>query len=321
MTLGPYVRILGRGQGRSRSFTFEEAQEAMRITLTGDPAPEAVGAMLMLMRMKGEVPDEIAGFAAAAREGLVGRLPVDLDWPSYAAGRTRGLPWFLLSARLVAQGGHKVLLHGWNSHQASHASVREALSLIGLTPSTDLSAAEDALIASNIAYLPLEAFAPKLHDLLQLRDVLNLRSCVNTVVRVLNPFSAPAGVQGVFHPPYRELQQEACLRLGQSALSIIKGGGGEFERNPAKQVEIYGLRGGQIWEAAAQPSLEGHQRMGDGPTDPALLTGLWDGSWHDAYCEDIVLGTAALALDTLGVEAPEQTARDLWAARDRSLAA
>ena len=84
--------------------------------------------MLMLLRMKGETADEIAGFVCAARASLpdwTGPRPA-LDWPSYAAGRTRGLPWFLLSARLVAQAGFPVLLHGWNSDQSAGAAVRDA---------------------------------------------------------------------------------------------------------------------------------------------------------------------------------------------------
>ena len=109
MTLSDHVRTLGRGPGRARSLTGDEAQEAMRLMLEEGCAPEAIGALLMLMRMKGETAEEIAGLAAAAQSSLPELPTVDLDWPSYAAGRTRGAPWFLLSARLVAEAGHRVL--------------------------------------------------------------------------------------------------------------------------------------------------------------------------------------------------------------------
>jgi len=42
--LAPFVRILGRGPGRSRNLTPGEAFEAMQIILSGRAAPEAVGA-------------------------------------------------------------------------------------------------------------------------------------------------------------------------------------------------------------------------------------------------------------------------------------
>ncbi len=320
MSLAPFVRILGRGPGRSRSLTFDEAEEAMRLILNGDAAPEAVGAMLMLLRMKGETPDEIAGFVTAAR----GRMPTlpqpALDWPSYAAGRTRGLPWFLLAARLVAQAGHPVLLHGWNTHQQEHASVRGALSHAGVAMTTAATVA-DVLRRDGIAYLPLEGFAPQLLSLLQLRDVLGLRSCINTVLRVLNPAGASAGVQGVFHPPYRDLQADAGVLLGQRALTIIKGGGGEFERHPCKGVAAYGLRAAARWERPFDALLPDTRRLNDGAQDPARLTALWNGTLQDDFARHIVTGTAALALDTLGVADSEQTALELWSNRHRSRAA
>ena len=70
MTLAEHVRTLGRGPGRSRSLTQDEAADAMRLMLQGDAAPEAVGALLMLLRMKGETAEEIAGFARAEHRGF-----------------------------------------------------------------------------------------------------------------------------------------------------------------------------------------------------------------------------------------------------------
>src|SRR5438128_4927493 len=94
----PYVRTLGRGPGRSRSLTREEAREALGMVLRGEADPVQVGAFLMLLRYRGEDPLEMAGLVEAARESFApalpsARPPVALDWPSYGAGRTRGGPW------------------------------------------------------------------------------------------------------------------------------------------------------------------------------------------------------------------------------------
>ncbi len=313
--LAPYVRILGRGANLSRSMTLEEAQEAMEIVLRGEAAPEAIGAMLMLMRMKGETAEEIAGFVRAARTVAPAVGFAALDWPSYAAGRTRGLPWFLLSAKLVASAGHPVLMHGWNSHQNPVASVRDALPKIGIPTLQSRNFGE---LDGNIGYLPLEVFSPELFDLLRLRDVFNLRSCVNTVLRVLNPASARASVQGVFHPPYRELQQDAGRILGQEAMTVLKGGGGEFERHPAKEAALFGLRGGEAWEGKAPALTDEHVRLAEGAetVDPAALAGLWTGEYEDPFALSIVLGTAEVAFQTLGADV---NVGDLWAARDRNI--
>ena len=323
MSLAPYVQILGRGPGRARSFTYAEAQAALTIVLSGQAAPESVGAMLMLLRMKGETAPEIAGFVAAARASLPdwpGPRPA-LDWPSYAAGRTRGLPWFLLSAKLVARAGFPVLLHGWNSDQQVGAAVREALPKLGIVTATDLAHASALLSDDGIAYLPLETLSPGLFRLLRLRTVFGLRSCINTVLRVLNPGQAPAAVQGVFHPPYREIQMDAGILLGQPNLTILKGGGGEFERHPTKDVALYGLRIGQPWEATAPALLDETRRLAEAPNTPTALLDLWDGRLADPFATAIVLGTAALALETVGVADGHKLAHDLWQGRPLSRAA
>lgn len=318
MTLARHVRTLGRGPGRSRSLTQDEAFEAMTLMLSDAP-PEAVGALLMLLRMKGETPEEIAGLAAAAQDALEPVPQADLDWPSYAAGRTRGAPLFLLSARVVAQAGHRVLMHGWNG---SDPKVRAGLAQAGIAVADDAADAERLLARDRIAYLPLETLHPALFRLLNLRAVLGLRSCVNTVCRMLNPARAEAGVQGVFHPSYRPLQADAALLLGWRNLSVIKGGGGEFECHPAKDIACFGLRNGASFEDL-MPARIDQTRSLAGSDDPSL-SGFLPGFLRDgppAFETAVVLATAQLALETLGRADAGALAADLWSARDRSHAA
>ena len=297
MSLADHVRTLGRGQGRSRSLTQDEAQAAMALMLQGDAAPEAIGALLMLMRMKGETAEEIAGFAAAAQAHVPTLPQVDLDWPSYAAGRTRGLPWFLVSALMVAQSGKRVMLHGWNG---ADPTVRNGLATLGIPLARTAAEAEAALSAGNIVYMPLEDLCAPLLRLLSLREVLGLRSCVNTVCRMLNPARATASVQGVFHPSYRLLQADAAQRLGWHALTVIKGGGGEFERHPAKAIEAFGLRNGAPWQDTEAARLAQTRRLADSAGHINSLKVALSSAALPRFETEVILGTAQLALDTLG---------------------
>ena len=306
MSLAPYVQIVARGKGRARSMTMAEAHDAMALILIGDVAPEAVGALLMVMRLRGETPEEIAGFTLALRNHVRGHLPkADLDWPSYAAGRSRGAPLFLLAARLVGLAGFYVSMHGWNSHQTASASVREAIDLAG----------------PKVTYSALETLCPAAFRLLSLRDTFGLRSCFNTVLRMWNPANAAATVQGVFHPSYRSLQAEAAVLLGQQTLSIIKGGGGEFERHPSKETIVFGLRDGMHIQQPASPILQRTRRLHE-PGTHVDLHRLWQGHVQDAFATATVTGTAALALWTLKAAptpaAAESMARDLWASRHQT---
>mgnify|MGYP001627859103 FL=1 len=288
MTLATHVRTLGRGPGRSRSLTREEATDAMQVMLSGDAAPEAIGALLMLMRMKGETADEIAGFAWAAQQAIAQVKGVALDWPSYAAGRTRGAPWFLDAARRVADAGHPVLIHGWNG---GDDTIRNGLAPTGIFRAETVDEASRAIARDGIAYLALETAHPALYALLKLRAVLGLRSCVNTVCRMLNPGRALASVQGVFHPSYRLLQADAAQLLGWNALSVIKGGGGEFERNPAQEIAGFGLRNGAPWQQTF-PALSDETRRMKADT---ITADTEPGDFERAIIE----GTVELALQTL----------------------
>ncbi len=317
MTLAAHIRTLGRGPGRARSLTQSEAADAMQCVLEGaDPA--AVGALLMLLRMKGETADEIAGFVSGLQNTVPRISGVALDWPSYAAGRTRGLPWFLLSAQLVARAGYPVLIHGWNGPDGS---VRNGLQSARIEVAESLDHATKLIQTHSIAYLPLEVLSPDVLGLLKLRESLGLRSCINTVARMLNPARATCSVQGVFHPSYRLLQSDAAKLLGWSSLSVIKGGGGEFERHPSKDVAIFGLRNRVEWQETCPAMIDETRRLADTTATSCDLTSLWTGEASDPFAEAIVVGTAALALDTLGATSPQQIAHDLWTTRNHAHAA
>ena len=285
---------------------MSEADRAMSVILSGQAEPEAVGALLMVLRLRGETDAEIAGFTAALRRVSPKTLPAaDLDWPCYAAGRTRGAPLFLLSARLVADAGFCVFMHGWNSHQGSAYGLRHAIERVGFK-------------GSGLHYAPLDALNPTAFALLNLRDTFGLRSCINTVLRMWNPSHAPASVQGVFHPSYRGLQSRAATLLGDQNLTVIKGGGGEFERNPAKETALFGVRDGTVFEDRACALLAETRRLHE-PDTSVDLAKLWDGTQSDPFAIATVTGTAALALWSLGaadnIADCEAMSDQLWAGR------
>jgi anthranilate phosphoribosyltransferase len=310
-----FVRILGRGPGRSRALTREEARTALGMVLRGEADPHQIGAFLMLLRYRGEDPDEIAGLVDAAREvaGLGGGGPVDLDWPSYGAGRTRGAPWFLLAALALAQAGHRILMHGSNEF-SSGTSVAAALRSLGLRPAADRTDAAALIARTGFAYLPLACFCPALDQLLALRRLLGLRSPINTVARLLDPFDASASVDGVFHPPYIDLHLATADRLARPRLLVIKGGGGEAERNPAKPTIAYLFqRGTGRCEMAMTPLIEAK------PATPSDFVQVWRGEGNVEAETATVRATIGLALLAMNATAtPAQADADaqrIWDAR------
>ena len=314
-----YVATLGRGPGRSRALTREEAADAMGMLLSGAADRLQVGAFLMLLRYRGEDPAEITGLVEGARPVTdIAGAQADLDWPSYGAGRTRGAPWFLLAALALAASGVRVLMHGTNEFTGG-TTVEDALAQLGIPPANGADDARRLLLGDRFAYLPIRALSPPLAELLGLRRLLGLRSPINTVARLLNPAGAPAGVDGVFHPPYIETHLAVAERLARPRLLVLKGGGGEAERNPRKPVTVH------LWSTSAGrhelalPALD----VSDEPAEPDF-TALWRGQVRSPAIEARITATIALGLIALGQIAPGQSgdeeARSCWQTRMESTA-
>jgi anthranilate phosphoribosyltransferase len=317
-----YIRTLGRGKRGARDLSSDEAQQAFRMILADQVLPEQLGAFLMLLRMKEETGTELAGFVRAAREFIPAPpCMVDLDWSSYA-GKRRQLPWFLLSALLLAQQGLRIFMHGLAGRRDNRLYTPTALAALGITPSPSLEAAAQAIDTRHFAFVSLEDMAPRLAHLIALRDVLGLRSPVNSLARMLNPFAAPYVLQGIFHPGYRAIHRDAAIALGQAHMTVIKGEGGEIERNPDAPTEAYTVRHGESSEQQ-WPALFAMRHTKDETLDPGRLAAVWRGEAHDEYGEGAVIGTTAVALHSLGratdVNSADKLARELWENRSREL--
>lgn len=108
----------------------------------------------MLLRLKEETPEEIAGFTLGTRDtfDLPANIPaVDIDWSSYA-GKRRQLPWFILSALLLAQNGSKVFMHGTGGHTPGRIYTRETLQNLAFRLRT---ASIKPLFIWQVAILPM----------------------------------------------------------------------------------------------------------------------------------------------------------------------
>jgi anthranilate phosphoribosyltransferase len=317
----PFIQMLGKGKHGSRDLSQQEAEQALNMILAGQVEPIQLGAFLMLMRVKEETAAEVAGFVQAARASLKlpAKLPhVDFDWATYA-GKRRQLPWYLLSALLLASHGMPVLMHGIGGGTAGRVWVPDALAALGIKPAASTQEAADRVARKQFAYLPLAVLNTELQHILDLKALLGLRSPVHTVIRMLNPFGASASIMGIFHPGYDDTHQQAGALLGEQNLAVFKGEGGEAERNPDGVCNVKLLRAGEML-SEEWPAMFGSRHMKDETMDVGRLGQLWRGEIDDEYGRAAVTGTAAIALRALGkadsIAAAEALAAKLWAERD-----
>lgn len=293
-----YVRIVGKGKRGSRSLTFEEAVDAFGQILDGEVLDAQLGAFLMLLRVKEETVDELAGFVTATRERLtLPALSVDLDWSSYA-GKRRHYPWFLLAALTLAKSGVRVFMHGAAGHTINRLYTEDVLPVLGFSACQSENDVAKALDEHNFAFLPLHVFSPKLSELIDLRNVMGLRSPVHTLARLINPFNATVTLQAIFHPAYRTSHQQTAIRLGYQNAAVIKGEGGEFERNPDARTLVLGIKDGVGYETEWDMLNESRSDVEE-TFDLNEFVSVWQGKTKHGYGEKAVVGTLALTLVAL----------------------
>ncbi len=317
-----FVAILGRGKTKQRHLTLEESREAMEMLLRGEVEREQIGAFLMLLRLKEEAPEEIAGFAMGSRATFSrpDTLPaVDLDWSSYAGKRVQ-LPWYILSALALVGAGYRVVMHGTEGHTPGRVYTREVLESLKVPIADSFETAVAHVTASGFAYLPLEVLSPPLKEMINLRPILGLRSPVHSFTRMLNPFDAPAVVVGIFHRGFMDIHAGAARIMGLDSFAVFRGDGGEAERRPNKPTQVWRTHGAEEPVVETWPTLlEGHAPR-DEEMDISRLARVWAGE-ADEYGEAAVTGSMAIALRTMGkagsMEEADAMAHDIWAARDK----
>lgn len=312
------VRTLGRGRKGSRSLTREESRFAMSEIWADRETPAQLGALLMLMRVKEETPEELAGMLEAARSAMPawqgGKRTI--DWPAYA-GKRRQPSWYVLAARALAQAGYPILMHGGGEHTPGRQYARQACEALNIPVASSWQQAESLSRSEPLVYCALEHFAPKLSHIIDMKAELGLRSPVNTLVRHLNPTGAAVTLQGMFHMPYQAIHHETARQLGDNRNVVLKGDSGEFEVRPDTDQTV-------LMHSPVNPEQVEVARVlakrAPRPPQPDLqsLIDTWSGASEPEYGLAAIEETMALVLtlaDDLPLDKARQRAHSLWQAR------
>jgi len=246
-----YVRILGKGRKGSRSLTYEEALAAMTMILNGETEDIQLGAFMMLLRVKEENHEELAGFTQATKNHIQPNIPksisADVDWSSYA-GKRRQHPWYLLAALTLADNGIKVFMHGADGHTEGRIYSKAVLEFLGVPSAKNWQDVETQLNENNFSFLSMEHLCPELQAIIDMRNTFGLRSPVHSFSRLLNPLNCEFVSQGIFHPGYGPSHQQSAELLHYQRLSILKGEGGECEMNPDSVAKMHHCFNGELIE-------------------------------------------------------------------------
>ncbi len=254
MSIGNYIKEVGRGKDGARALSREQAADLWGQVLDGDVSDLEVGAFCIAMRIKGETPQEMAGFLDATHQRLklipAGDTPTVVI-PSYNGARK--LPTLTpLLALLLAREGLPVLIHG-----SATESTRVDTSTVLLALGIPAKIAIKTIAPGSIAFTPTALLCPGLQRLLDVRRVLNLRNSAHSLVKLMNPCAGKSLlVSSYTHPEYAE-SMAATFELTRANALLLRGTEGEAVADPRRVPRMQGFVAGQpvVMQAAQSGAL------------------------------------------------------------------
>ncbi len=208
------------------TLTLEDARLAMGAVMDGDATPAQLAALLMGLRMRGETVEELAGFATAMRERVVGveapAGPIDVVGTGGDGSGTFNIS--TAAALVVAAAGVPVAKHG-NRAMTSKAGSADVLDALGVRIDHDAASASAALGDLGFAFM----FAPNFHPAMRHAGPTRREIGVRTAFNLLGPLTNPAGTQrqllGVGDAANATRMAEVVGRLGTARTFVIHGEG------------------------------------------------------------------------------------------------
>nr|WP_315228923.1 DNA-binding protein YbiB [uncultured Limnohabitans sp.] len=243
MGIGHYIKDIGRGRDGARPLTREHATDLMGQVLDGHATDLEIGAFCLAMRIKGETPEEMAGFLDATHARLQ-HVQVDADTPvvvlpSYNGARKLPVLTPLLAC-LLAREGAAVVMHG-TATESSRITSEAVLAVLGIQARQTAG----TVAAGELAFVPTEVLNPALKRLLDVRRLVNLRNPAHSLVKLMNPVARLSPVHtdrtllvsSYTHPEYA-ISMAATLALTGARALLLRGTEGEVVADARRLPQI-----------------------------------------------------------------------------------
>ncbi|WP_435100081.1 anthranilate phosphoribosyltransferase [Halarchaeum sp. P4] len=195
--------VVGSGPKSAEDMTPAQATEAFERILAGEPDPTTLGAFWLANRWKKNNPDELGAFLDVMDRDSVTRAAPDCDPVDCGAnydGKSRSALLGVAAGVVAASAGTPVVVHsGDRVPSANGVAYKHVLDELGVE--TDLTPAASARMTDAVGfgfyYQP--NFNAGVHDLLDRRDEMGVRTFVNTVETLANPADADVHLGSFYH--------------------------------------------------------------------------------------------------------------------------
>ena len=300
-----------------QSLSYVQAKSLFDQIMQGNMSDIELSALLIGLKMKGEVSDEIAGAAASMRENAVAfttNKTLLADSCGTGGDGSNTINISTTAAIVAAAAGINMVKHG-NRSVSSNSGSADLLKALGINIDMTPEVAARCLESTNFTFL----FAPHYHS--GVRHAMNVRTSLKTrtIFNILGPLANPAAPEvqllGVYDESLCLPMAQTLNTLGTKRAMIVHGSGTDeiALHGPTQVVE---LNNGKITQYTLSPSdfdlanysLE--QLAGEGPQYNANASlAILQGKGTEAHNAAIVVNVAALLYLTDQAESLKQGAQ------------
>ncbi len=210
-----------------RDLSQADARDTFRTVMSGEATPAQIGGLLMALRVKGEVSEEIAGAAQAMRE-LSTRVSVDVPHLVDTCGTGgSGAKLFNVStaaAFVAAAAGAHVAKHG-NRKMTSASGSADVLEAAGVNLALSPEQIARCITEVGVGFLFAQAHHSAMRYAAPVRRELKVRTVMNLLGPLTNPAGAARQLIGVFSPVWQTRVAEVARLLGAEHVLVVHSNG------------------------------------------------------------------------------------------------
>ena len=285
-----------------KNLSQSQAHEFFSKVVGGEIDPALMSAVLTALKIKGEVPEEIAGAAIAIREAAT-EFPNQFSGLSDCVGTggdgANTINISTTAAILAASCGLKVAKHG-NRSVSSLSGSADLLEAFGVNLMMSPDTAAKCIEQANVCFLFAPAYHSGFRHAAPVRKAMGVRTLFNILGPLVNPAQPEVMLLGVYTPDLLKPMAEALLLTGVKRAWVVHGSGlDEIALHGGTQVVE--IKDGELTERIVTPADFGLNEYtledikGGKPEENAnIVKAILTGEGTDAHNSAVVINTAAL---------------------------
>ncbi len=241
---------------------FEEARELMGVLMRGEASEAQIAALLVGLKMKGERPEEIAGFAMGMRDAA---LPVSIDGGQVGdtcgtGGDRKGSFNISTTAACIAAGaGLRIAKHG-NRAISSACGSADVLEALGVKIELPPEKVKECVERVGLGFIYAPHFHPAMRHVMKTRKELGFPTIFNLLGPLTNPARVSFQVLGVHSPEKGPLMAQALARMPLAKALVVHGSDGMDELTICGSNLVWEIRGGEVKHYELDPGELGIPR-------------------------------------------------------------